>query len=644
MLREMWVAPAFAMVSAVALALHGPVSLFFGSAPIWLLWLISPVIACFISRPRRQDSHALSPAERRALRLIARRTWLFFETFVTAEDHWLPPDNFQEDPRGVVAHRTSPTNEGMYLVSRWRPTISDSSASRRSLNAWANLASWTSLEHFRGHPYNWYDTERHTTLMPAYISTVDSGNLAASALTVRQGLIELERQPLLDRETIPGLGDTAELLQESLAAAGWSDHAAFDELLGVIRTGAEDGATNIKIVARHQTLAAIATAADRLRDAWASRRPSSKGLAGVPQPVPNRLEILRRQILAARDDLLAWFPWLKQVGPRGLEFPPRWSTAGVQANGWKQTWQAISKALDAKLTLAALADLPATTNPLFDQLRLSLAAAISEAERRTDALRWVDEFQAAIAAGAAATGGMIARIRALATRLKLLADAMDFTFLYDSKRRLFAIGYNHTASQLDRGRYDLLASEARLAGYLAIGKGDVDYRHWFHLGRPLTFTAGKTGLLSWGGTMFEYLMPNLFLRSYPETLLDEACQAAVDRQIEFGEQRGVPWGISESAFSTLDGGQNYQYQSFGVPGLGLKRGLADDLVVAPYATGLALAVRPHAALQNFHALAAAGAAGPWGFYESLDYTPKRVASGKTRNVGAVILPTTKACY
>ncbi len=633
MLREMWIAPVCAVVSAVMLAVHGPASLFLGSSPIWLLWLISPAIAHFISRPRRQDSHALSPAERRGLRLIARRTWLFFETFVTAEDHWLPPDNFQEEPRGVIAHRTSPTNEGMYLVS----ALAAHDFGFIGISTFVeclerNLASWDSLEHFRGHPYNWYDTERHTTLMPAYISTVDSGNLAASALTVRQGLVELERQALLDCETIPGLGDTAELLQESLEAAGWSDDSASDELLGVIRTGAEDGATNTNIVARHQTLAAIATAADRLHDAWASQRASSKGLAGIPQPVSNRLEILRKQIAAARDDLLAWFPWLKQLGPQGFESPPQWPSAGVQANGWKQTWQAISNALDAQLTLAVLADLPATTNSLFDQLRQSLAAAISEAERRTDALHWINEFQAAIAAGAAAAAGMIARIRALATRLKLLADAMDFTFLYDSKRRLFAIGYNHTASQLDRGRYDLLASEARLAGYLAIGKGDVDFRHWFHLGRPLTFTAGKTGLLSWGGTMFEYLMPNLFLRSYPETLLDEACQAAVDRQIEFGEQRRVPWGISESAFSTLDGGQNYQYQSFGVPGLGLKRGLADDLVVAPYATGLALAVRPHAAIVNFQALAAAGAAGPWGFYESLDYTPKRLASGQTRNV------------
>ena len=213
-----------------------------------------------------------------------------------------------------------------------------------------------------------------------------------------------------------------------------------------------------------------------------------------------------------------------------------------------------------------------------------------------------------------------------------MAVEMDFSFLYDRSRRLFSIGYNLSTAQLDRSRYDLLASEARLASFLAIGKGEIDYRHWFHLGRPLTNTAGLTGLLSWGGTMFEYMMPVLFLRSYPETLLAQSCEAAVQRQIQFGRQQRLPWGVSESAFAVLDAGQTYQYQSFGVPGLGLKRGLAGDHVVAPYATALALAVKPHEGMLNFRTLAAEGGLGNWGYYESLDYTPRRIPPNETKIV------------
>jgi cyclic beta-1,2-glucan synthetase len=218
------------------------------------------------------------------------------------------------------------------------------------------------------------------------------------------------------------------------------------------------------------------------------------------------------------------------------------------------------------------------------------------------------------------------KCRQLADRAAALADAMNFRLLYNAQRNLFSIGFNLSTGRLDNAHYDLLASEACLTSFLAVARGEAPRRHWFQLGRPLTEAAGGVTLVSWGGTMFEYLMPRLLLRPYHETLLAECWRTAVDRQIEYGRQNHVPWGISESAFNALDSHLDYQYQSFGVPGLGLKRGLDKDLVIAPYATALALAVHPRAALQNIRALASIRAEGAYGFYEAVDYTQGRMSS------------------
>ena len=209
---------------------------------------------------------------------------------------------------------------------------------------------------------------------------------------------------------------------------------------------------------------------------------------------------------------------------------------------------------------------------------------------------------------------------------------MEQTFLYDESRHLMTIGYNVDERRIDPGYYDLLASEARLGVYVAIAQGQISQESWFALGRLLTSAAGEPALLSWSGSMFEYLMPMLLMPSYENTLLDQTCQAAVQRQIEYGAQRGVPWGVSESGYNATDTALNYQYRAFGVPGLGLKRGLAEDLVVAPYASMMALMVAPAQACRNLQQLAATGAAGRYGLYEAIDYTPSRVPRGQTRTV------------
>jgi cyclic beta-1,2-glucan synthetase len=245
-----------------------------------------------------------------------------------------------------------------------------------------------------------------------------------------------------------------------------------------------------------------------------------------------------------------------------------------------------------------------------------------------EAVYWAEVLRRGLARqNQPAPGGLHARMKVLADRMRHFVDGMNFRFLYDTQRRVFAIGYRLADAEgpgrLDPSYYDLLASEARLASFIAIAKGDVPQAHWFQLGRSVTSVDGIPTLLSWSATMFEYLMPLLVLRSYPGTLLDQTCRMAVRKQIRFGEAHGIPWGISESAYDFVDRHNNYQYKAFGIPGLGLKRGLGDELVVSPYSTALAALVDPREALKNLRRLAAEGLDGPFGLYEAIDYTTRQ---------------------
>ena len=353
---------------------------------------------------------------------MAHKTWRYFETFIGPEDHALPPDNVQLVPELTVAHRTSPTNIGMALLATLAAhdfgfIDTDDLADRIE----ATLTTVESLERFEGHLLNWYDTRTLAPLSPAYISTVDSGNLAGALLTLSVALRRL--------------------------------------------------------------------AADKTTDGGAAR-----------------------------------------------------------------------------------------------------AGHLDDPSMRAFAL----------------------------------FDGMDFRFLYDPQRQLFTVGYrladDEGPGRQDLWYYDLLASEARLASFLAIAKGDVPESHWFHLGRAVTSVRGTPVLLSWSATMFEYLMPLLVMRRYPDTLLDESCRMVVRCQRDYANARGVPWGISESAYNVVDRHDNYQYKAFGVPGLGLKRGLGDELVVAPYATALAAMIDPAQSTANLRRLAGIGLEGEYGLFDAIDYT------------------------
>ncbi len=511
-------------LGAAALVLYlQPSSLALG-VPFMLLWALAPALAVYSSRvPRPSKRKVLAPEEAMGLRLIARQTWRFFETFVGAEDNRLPPDNFQDQPRPVVAHRTSPTNIGLYLLSAVAARDFGWAGTQETLERLeATLAAMQRLSRHRGHFFNWYATLDLHVLEPAYVSSVDSGNLAGHLIALANACEEWLDEPLSPAWR-NGLGDTLALVRQGL-------------------DGLPRGAGHWR---------RLRTTVEEIQAQIDGPQSAETGLAG-----------LRRLAEKAVRDAVA-------SAPRGVD--------------------AVSDEL--------LFWLDALRNSVVEHQRDRLLSAAPLLE---------------------------ARVRSVAKQARAFVAGMDFAFLFNTERDLFSIGYSLADNSLDSSCYDLLASEARLASLIAIAKGDVPTRHWFRLGRTATPVGTASALISWSGSMFEYLMPSLVMRAPVGSLLEQSNHLVVEVQQAYGRKKGVPWGISESAFNARDLEFTYQYSNFGVPGLGLKRGLAENLVVAPYATGLAAMIKPRAALFNYARLAELGARGRYGFYEALDFTPSRL--------------------
>ncbi|MFZ0469742.1 MAG: glucoamylase family protein, partial [Thiogranum sp.] len=567
---EMWSTPVVAVALAFALWPDRPAEWMF-CAPVLLFWLVAPAIGWWISRPLVSRAPDLTLEQRAFLRASARRTWRYFAEFVAPEDNWLPPDNFQEYPAPAIASRTSPTNIGMALLANLAAYdfgyIGAGELLRRTGNT---LATMEKLERYRGHFYNWYDTRTLQPLRPQYVSSVDSGNLAGSLLTLQAGLAELKDQPVLPARAFQGLQDTLRVLAEHLPSSSVPDLAQKIRLL-------QDKLDSLTQNGQPETL----VDADAMLDEM--HRIGGELVAWLPADIDIDGELyywadaFDRQVRALREDLDFLVP-----EPRYASNIP---------------------------TLAALA----RGSAFGAEARSSVGAAavaVPGYKGAVERLRIIDD--------------LVNRCRELAV--------MDFEFLYDTSRGLLAIGYDVGERRRDPSCYDLLASEARLASFLLIAQGQVPQKHWFALGRLLTSHGSDVSLISWSGSMFEYLMPRLVMPSYDNTLLEQTCKAAVSRQIEYGRQRAVPWGISESCYNATDMHQVYQYRAFGVPGLGFKRGLGDDLVIAPYASALALTVMPLEACRNLQRLAADGFLGVYGFYEAIDYTPSRVPRARNHAI------------
>jgi cellobiose phosphorylase len=572
--RLMWIGPAVAVAQAVYLAGFRPQALAV-AAPVLLLWLFSPTIAWWISRPLVARRVVLTTAQTSFLRQLSRRTWAFFDTFVGPQDNWLPPDNFQEYRVATVAHRTSPTNIGLALLANLSAHDFGYIPGGVLLERTANtLRTMQGLERHRGHFFNWYDTQTLQPLAPHYVSTVDSGNLAGHLLTLRAGLLALpdERMPLA--RSLDGLNDTLGVLA---AMVGERSAVVVDAVAGFGRQlqslSATPAATH---AAAHNAFETLAQQAEKLIAVVAGN------LAVSADKRPEK--------------------WTAERSGE-LDRPRSNGDTGTEANAWATALTKQCREMLEELSVWGPA-----------------AAAIVSGENAPAAPNPTLREQAA--AGNALAIGRMALIEQLAAQAGNLAD-LDYDFLFDASRHLLSIGYNVSERRVDAGYYDLLASEARLCSFVAIAQGKLPQESWFALGRLLVGTGGEPVLLSWSGSMFEYLMPLLVMPTYDNTLLDQTCKAAVARQIEYGNQLGIPWGVSESGYNTVDLHLNYQYRAFGVPGLGLKRGLAEDLVIAPYASVLALMVAPEAACLNLQHLAEKGFMGRFGFFEAVDYTPTR---------------------
>ena len=590
--RLMWPAPIFALATAAALAFHAPRALYI-AGPLLLIWLVSPWIAAVISRPGVAGREVqLSAAQRQLLGADARRTWHFFEVTVGAADHWLPPDNYQDFPDAQLARRTSPTNIGMYLLSALSAFDLGYIAIRDLRERVADtLDSMDQLQRYRGHFLNWYRTDDLQPLSPAYVSTVDSGNLIGALIVLARGLVLLEEEHVLPPQAWRGLRDAWQNfhleLDSTVAAQSVPEVTKVGDLAdsGLIRilddSLAQPHESGGSLASQAQTLAVLHAQLDALVQRFDP--------AGNSPDAARWLQLTAMQCQHWLDHLARYAPWL--YVPQQLQPSPD-STAG---------------------RLLALLDRNPSLRRVDVLVRGILADEVGLTEPWGEVLgRLIDTFLVDHQ-----------QLTSLAQRCRDFTD-IDFSFLWIERQRLLTIGYNIDENRRDAGAYDLLASEARLISFITIAQGKLPREHWFALGRLLTSAVGHAALVSWSGSMFEYLMPQLVMPAFENTLLARSCRAAVDRQIEYGRERGVPWGISECAYNLTDAHLVYQYRAFGVPGLGLKRGLADDLVIAPYATMLAAMLRVEAACRNLQALRAHGAHGPLGYYESLDFTPARV--------------------
>ncbi|MDQ2806330.1 MAG: hypothetical protein M3Z04_05340 [Chloroflexota bacterium] len=596
------------------------------AVPFLLAWAAAPAVAYWISQRQRATVRPLRADEQADLRRWARGTWRYFEQTVGPADGWLAPDNYQEAPTGILARRTSPTNLSLSLLA----TLAARHFGYLSLGAWAarldaQLSGMERLERLHGHFYNWYDTATGAPLTPRYVSTVDSGNLAGHLVVLRQGCLARLDAPLFGPETLDGLADTALGLTAALTAAS--------------QAGAVGDAPALAgaITAFH---AALAVSPSDL-PAWVACIAALEQHAGAvtaalaelaPDPALGDLHewvgTLTTQVAGYAADGAALLPWvgLLATPPPGLSglaerllgeafaSDPVW-VGPLSADAPPPVWPTPSPAGNLIWCAHRL--------PAIRRMRQAVREQGFDMATEQAALVWFDELHDSLMTAWTASEVLVRRIRDLAARAHALSVGTDFGFLYDPQRKLFAIGYNVTEGRRDASYYDLLASEARLGSYLAVARGAVAPDHWFHLGRALTAVGDSQALVSWTGTMFEYLMPNLVMPVFPNTLLDQTSRVVVAAQQAYARQHGIPWGISESAYNRRDSDQTYQYHAFGLPSLGLKRGLDADLVVAPYATMLALGVDAPAAVTNLRRLAAAGLVGRYGFYDAIDYTAGR---------------------
>lgn len=626
--------PLISLLFGLLIFLVNPVSLWVG-LPLIMLWIVSPQIAYWISLQRGYErGEPLSNEEIQTLKNIARQTWLFFERFVGPEDHWLPPDHYQEEPKGSVAHRTSPTNIGLMLLS----TAVAYDFGYIGIFDFIYRMTYTfetldKMEKYRGHLLNWYDTRSLETLSPRYVSTVDSGNYAISLIGLSQTLKELSNHSICPSVLFSGAADSMGVLSEIVRRITIDNlseeiHTLYKHCKSIQRELQEPDLNDTKQLnllseVRDQLLLELETLIDHISESEETIPPDIiQDIRFWSESIFNHLQNTRKQI-----EVLS--PWLKtwQDRPEFLEKIENDKLCDALEPWFKE--QSLQ---------TALSDIPGLSEKTIDilmdfQKELEDQDFNEMDEEQVQTLEdWLNRFIQDLRQAKINILELFDQIQGVSQSIDFHLERMEFTFLFDQQREVFYLGYQVDSGRMDQNHYDLLASEARTASLFAIGLNQVPRSHWLHMARPFTSIKGTPTLISWNGSMFEYLMPNLFTFIYPETLLEQTSCGVVEAQIDYGKKNNVPWGISESSYYLFDQSDNYQYRGFGVPSLGRKRGLANDLVIASYASLMAVSVNPRAVLENIQALIEEGALGHFGFYESIDYTKSRLPVGQDKAI------------
>ena len=549
--------------------------------PILLLWACSKLLSGWLNRPPRALRGEVPQKDELLLRDAGLRIWRYFAEFCTEEHNWLIPDNVQEEPP-AIASRISPTNLGFLFNARQVacefgyltiPEFAQQTA--------RSLATVAKLQRYRGHLLNWYDTRSLTPLEPQLVSAVDSGNLLASLWTLQQGCLDLLTRPVL----------------LASAAEGFLDHLRI--LVGLRAFSPKRFSVALKEIKKKDWLQYLLDLADPFEEEHQNSTPANPARDGqwFLNEAHSRLEGVRQTVRS-------YAPWLLP------EFAPVWHQLAVKS----------TSAPD----LPALERMPAFIDNLAARLQF-VSQAVGEAERHSLYRR----LEALLPDARSRTLRLIQDLRTIAATAGGLADEMDFRFFLN-QRKLLSVGFDVKSKQVEAACYDLLATESRTAVFTAIAKEDIRQESWFLLGRAHTLDHGRPVLLSWTGTMFEYLMPLVWMRTYPDTLLERSARAAVRSQQAYAASRHIPWGISESAYFRMDEAGNYQYYAFGVPNLALSKHELGALVVSPYSTFLALNICASDALENLHRMSRDGWLGAYGFYEAADFTESRQHSRRRR--------------
>lgn len=560
--------------------------------PFCLLWIAAPFIVHVIDKPLdKRIADDISDIDHKMLRKIARKTWRYFDELVGPNTHWLPPDNYQTALNIEIAQRTSPTNIGLWFLAVMSAYdfkyITCDTLIDKTL---ATIHHLKKLERHEGHFLNWYNIQSLEPLFPRYVSTVDSGNLLACIWTLKQGIYEMTSSSIIPADALLGIKDTYEMLQETKKSPKIEEaHLLFND-------AASNDLSRFIVTIKNALKVVQELSFEDINLYW--------------------LKQIEEELRGWDSIIFRYFSWVEILSSLPLE---QLRMIDPQASLWK------NQALSWKPSLEMVASKKKL--PAFDKL----IEAAQRIDLPNEIKAWGKKLQEALSAAQWFAGEKMGLVVELIQEVDNFSQEMHLKFLYNTDRKLFAIGYNVDDRKPDTSYYDLLPSEARIASLVAIAKGDIPLEHWWALGRLYSIVQGRKVLLSWGGTMFEYLMPLIFNKQYPDSLIGEACEAAVACQIAYGKKRGIPWGISESAFSAIDSHKIYQYKSFGIPGLGLKRGLEDDLVVSPYSSALALAVDAKSAIKNLKKMAEKdhrNLMGSYGYYEAMDFTRQRTPTGE----------------